>query len=300
MATLFDTLQQRLSAAPAPTAAPKVNIAEILQAKQGKGGVQTRGVGASSVTAGIAQDAAQQQVQQQAQQGQLQAAQLVGQQGQVEQGQQMAQEQLASQGRQAEGKLTSEALGQRAETSGIEALAKTQRQAQDSLKTTAINDKASLALQQMVADRNISLDNIFAEARMENKELNQRSDASKLEQKAFLLAMQDKSYLDELNRIGQERNLRDTINFDKEMQSVVFGQNFAKALDAMGFQAGQNAKERDVKKQLAQMSNGQIIQLANMASSQANLQSMYQGAGELLKEGLKRIPAPAKADSGRV
>jgi hypothetical protein len=121
---------------------------------------------------------------------------------------------------------------------------------------------------------------------MDNKQLEFRKDAAQLDEKATMLALSDKQYLDELNRIGQQRNLEDNIAFNKELQASVFGNEMSKVMDQYGFQADQNVKERDLKKQLAQLSNGQIIEMANAAAKAANMQATYTAAGNVATSAL--------------
>jgi hypothetical protein len=279
MATLLETLQKRLATPAQAPVAPKINIEEVLQAKKGKAAAPARGIQASAVGEAIAQDVGQQQLEQQQLAGQVQAAQLGEQQAGVEQAQDIAQQQLESQQRQFEAGQVAQEVGQLAGLAGAEQLAQQERAASDALKIEGMNNKAALAIQDLAANRNISRDNIFAQAKAEDKILSERDDASILEQQAFFLAMQDKDYLSELDRIGKQRLLEDEIAFNQEMRSSVFGSKFTEALDAMGFQAGQNVKSRDVKKQMADLTNGQIVELAQSNAKALNQRAVAQGVG---------------------
>jgi hypothetical protein len=292
MATLLDTLQQRLASAPAPAAQPQLNIAEVLRAKKGKGGATQGGPAASSIGAGIAADVGQQQLAQQQQTGQLAAQQLGAQQTDLQQKQQLAQEQLQQNQRMFQGNVAGQVQQATVGSQAQEQLANQQRQANTELKVKDLNDKASLALQSLAAERKLTRDNIFSDARMDNKQLEFRQDAADLEQKAFVLALGDKEYLNELGRIGQQRNLQDDVAFNKEMQSVIFGNDLTKVMDQYGFQAGQNVKERDLKKQLAELSNGQIIEMANAAAKAANMQAAWSAGGSALSKGADYLARP--------
>ena len=305
MASLLDTLKQRLSGAPqqapAPVAAP-VDIDAILKAKQGKAGSSV-GPAASSQAAAAAQDIGTQQLAQQQQQGQMQAQQLAGQEAAVQQKEQLAKDQLASNNRLFQQKQTATAMGQRNALQGSEDLANMQRTAGEQLKTQELSNKATLALQELAAERNISKDNLFAGARMDRKELSQRQDAAELEQKAFLLSMSDKSYLDEINRIASQRQLQDNVAFNQEVSRLTFGDSMAKMLDEIGFQTTQNMDKRTLNEQLASLTNGQVIELANAAAQAANMQAAWTAGGTAISkvgEYYAKQPAPAAPAPGGV
>ncbi len=306
MATLLETLQQRLASQPAPAAAPSPNLEEIMAAKKGKAATAPAAPAGSNVMGDIMQAGSQAAVEQQAQAGQM-AAQEIGQQASaVQQKQQLAQEGLASQQRQQSSQLASQAAGQRADVAAAEQDRQARLQAQEQSQTKELTDKATLAISQLASERGISRDNLFANARIENKELAARKDAASLEQKAFLLAMSDKSYLDELSRIGAERNLRDRDAFARAASDQAFGSEMSQLLAKFGFDAAEAAKDRTSKEKIAQLSNGQIIQLADAAARQANLQAQYEGIGKLATTGIdtyakygNRTSAPAPAPDAK-
>ena len=282
MATLLETLQKRLAGQgvqqTAPNVAPAINIEEVLKAKTGKA-VQP-GVQQSNVLQSITEESGQEQLKQQTQAGQLQAAQLGQQVQQLADTQKLAKEGLAAQNTQAQAGLTAQTQMQRTETQAAEQRAKVQRQAAEASKVAEMNNRATLALQQLTADRNLSRDQLFSDAKIDNKELAARKDSADLEQKAFLLAMQDRDYLDELNRIGVERNLTSKIEFDKQLADIVYGQNMASMLDDFGFTAAQKAKDRKISLDIARLGGNQIVDLARANAEQSNRRAAWEGVGK--------------------
>ncbi len=283
MATLLENLQARLASSPKPVEPePEMNLEEILQAKRGKAAIGGgASIGGSNVMSGIANDTAQNELAQQAQQGQVASAEIGGQVAQIDRSQQLGVDKLATQQRVGDADLAAKSQLERTATSTNEALSSQKRFAEEALKTTELSNRATLTLSALAAERSIARDNIFSNAKMENADLAQRKDAASLEQKAFLLAMSDKSYLDQLEKIGVDRNLRDAIAFDKEAHNLTYGHDLAALLQQFEFQSGQNTKERSMKEQLSTLSNGQIIQLADLAAKQANMQALWTSGGKV-------------------
>ena len=284
MATLLDMLQTKLaSTPPPPEAAPaQPNIEEIMAAKKGRQEAQPSAItGGSNVMGDVTQNLTKQALGAQAQEGQTQAAQL-GQQAQASQQKlDLGQQQLNQNAQQFQQQQVGQAQMQRTEVAAQENMATQQRQATEDAKTKEIADKTTLAMQALASERGISRDNLFATARSDNKELMARKDAASLEQKAMMLALSDKGYVQEINRIGAERNLRDKAAFDQEARRVMFGNEFSKLMDGFAAQANINTKDRDARDVIAQLSNYQIIQLAETEAKQANMRAMYEGIGNL-------------------
>jgi competence protein ComGC len=285
MATLFEQLQQRLAQAPAPApTTPAPNIKEVLAAKTGKA-IAPGGIAASNVGAGIATDLSNQALQQQATAGQVQAANLGQQAAGINQASQLAQEKLATQARQFSSQQTAagtQALNQLAAEGTI---TDQQRKATEDLKLTNMRNAATMTMQKLASDQDLARNDIFANAKYDTKVLADRSDAAELEQKAFLLALQDKSYMDELKRVGQERRLVSQLDFAAEAQKIALGNQMSQMLQELGFQAGQNLKESEFKEKLARMNANDVIMLGQLASTQANQRAMWEAGGSLIQAG---------------
>lgn len=285
MATLLEQLQQRLSgqqAVPRVQAGP--NIAEILQAKKGKAG-PIAGIASTSPAAEMAADQANVELQQQQQAGQLQAQALGAKEEEIRQAGETAQQKLLSAEQQASTALAGQAARQRAESSAAEESQLQKIKADKELKLNSISQGYQSALQKMASDRGIMIDSLFADVAQENAVLSARRDASQLEQKAALLALSDRQYIDELNRIGEERKLNDEIEFDKATKELVFGQELNKKLNDINFQIKMDSRDRDTLDQISRLSNYEIIDLANSAARQAMMKAQFEAGSEIAKAG---------------
>jgi hypothetical protein len=285
--TLLQMIQKRMAgtqpAAPAPSAQP--NIEEILRAKQGKAGVAAA-PGGSNVMGDVQQQGVNQAVADQQAQGQLQAAQIGQQAQQIGAKQALQAAQIQQKGSLADANLAADANSKLQGMAGQEQLAGMQRKSEVDRRSDDMASKATLMLQQLASERNIARDGLFSMARAENAELADRKDRASLEQKAFLLSMSDSDYLKELNRIGEERALQDEIAFSREARNVAFGRDLAKALDEMTFRSGEKAKDRAHRINIAELSDGQIIQLANMAIQDANNRAAWEAGGKVVTTGI--------------
>jgi hypothetical protein len=286
MASLLETLQKRLAAPARKPVEQEINIEEVLKAKKGKGAAPSRGVAASQIGVGIARDIGEQALETQQQAGQLAAEGIAQQQAQVAEQAALGQEELASQQRIVEASLAAQGLKARTGLIGSEELAGQQRAAAAGTQLASMNNKATSALQSIAADKGITMNNIFSDVKTSDKELAFREDAADLEQKATLLALQDRSYLDELQRIGQARRLDDSIAFSEELTQTMYDNDMLDFMNSINFRAGQDMKERNLKDQLAKLGNDQIIQMADLAAQAKNQEALYTGVGQVITTGL--------------
>lgn len=198
---------------------------------------------------------------------------------QMQEGLRLQQEQLDSQSRIFDAQqagIESEGALQRAsqeELSGI------QRDSSARSRLADINAKAQAQLTELSAQRDVSLDNLFSEFEYENKKLADRKDASRLEQAGFLLALQDRAYLAEVDRIGKMRNLTDSQAFDEEMTRIVMGDQLKSIIEQMDFDIEQDALSRERQAELAQIDIDSAIAVAQAEISASNQRAMWTGAG---------------------
>jgi hypothetical protein len=287
MATLFDALKNSLNAqqAPAPVESEQQQIQKVLAAKSGK----AAGTGGAPKASNLGEAQAINITQaQSAQVGQQAATAAVG--VQTDAANLATQDRVFQAGQQAQARSAADEIATR--TAGTteaiaarEQNATAQRQSQELMRTDAINSAASQKLKQMATDKRISVDDIFAEFKASNKELEFRKDAAELEQVGFLLAMQDKAYVDTLEMIGKEQNLRDELSFREEMYRVTFGNELNDLTDKLNFQTKYNADQRAFEMELAKIDINAALQLANAAIRDANNQAIAQGAIDTAKAG---------------
>ncbi len=288
MTTLFDSLKRKLSGDgedPTVLAPQQATIADTLRAKTGKAtsagtpGASNLGEQAATTTATtqLAQGSLAGRLAglsvQQAAEGQAQQAQTAA---NVEAANTRMQEQgLATQRQAATSQTTATEQG------GVQAA-----QLGETMKVTALNAAADQELRKLAADKQLNVDNIWRDFKTSEQELQYRKDAAQLEQTGFVLAMRDKAYVDELNRIGTERDLTDKMNYKDEMERVVLGDEMDKLMSDMDFKRSFNANQREWDTKLAGMSYDAALQIAQAAIAQDSKNQMFSGAGEAAKAGI--------------
>jgi hypothetical protein len=153
-------------------------------------------------------------------------------------------------------------------------------------KIDQINASASRALAQLAAESQLTTDDIFANFRRENKDLAARRDAAQLEQLGHILALQDQSYLDELNRIGERRRFYDKAEWAKEKQRLIYGENLNNVMNDLGFRRGEDIKDRQFQEQLAYMGAEDALKVAMAAIQDANNAAIASGVISGTKAGV--------------
>jgi hypothetical protein len=128
-------------------------------------------------------------------------------------------------------------------------------------------------------------DDLFAQFRQGTQELAFRKDAAQLEQTAQQLALKDKGYVDELERVGTLRRLDDSDNWRNEMQRLTLGDKLSSTLDSIKFKIDLNADQRTFDEQMSRM-NADVASAVLLSKLQgANAQQTIQGATGLAKVG---------------
>jgi hypothetical protein len=286
---LFDEISKRL-ASTERAGGPQVGqsqIEDVLRAKKG------RAAGPQGPAAtGLAAQATEQQPDALA--GRLAGAQLgaaaeaqKAQQGiqarGLEQQAQLGREQLATQGQ-----ITHDQL------KASEEQARSRRTAEENMKLDSIQNTATQKLRELTSQRGLALDDMFQGFRQSNQELAFRKDAAELEQLGFTLAMSDRAYLDELNRVGRERQLTNDLRFREEMANLTFGAETAALADDLGFMEELNASNRIWEKELTKLSSGDKLDLARAMIQDSNRRQMWTGVGNIATAGLEYNEAKEK------
>ena len=284
MATLFDNLRQSLAQkGEAPTGQQR-QIESGLSARTGKAAPST-GVMSSRLGEQAAIAGSKQQLTEQESAGRLSGEELVSKEKDLAKQEERKLAALESQKGLAERGLATKATLEREGRSGAEELAGMEIDAKKQQNLFAMNTAAESNLREMAANRGIKMDNIFASFKRSNLELEDRKDAAKLEQVGFLMAMQDQRYVDEINRIGTLRDLKNDIAFQEEMNNLVWGQETSLLMDSLDFKWGEDVKDSDFAKQLASIDIESAISLSNSAINDAANAAMYEGAGTVVSAG---------------
>lgn len=262
MATLFDQLQERLANPEQPTPSQEQEgIARILRAKGGKAG-SGGGAKASAVGEGVAQQGVNAAVAQQGLAGSLMASQIGAARDAQATQTATAEADLAATRRIAEEGMATQAAGAREQIGAQTEISAAARQANEEMKTAAINAQATNQLRALMTQRGITLDDIFANFKQSSQELEFREDAAQLEQFGFNLALSDKTYMDELSRIGRQRNMDSELAFQAEMNDIILGADLSETMDELGFAKKFGAQQREWEKTLTEMGADAKIELA--------------------------------------
>ena len=287
MSTLFESLQAKLGNNDelTPLASQQKTIAESLRAKSGKAAA-TSGPAASSIGEQATQAAAQTGMAQQRQAGQLAASGIAGQAEAQAEKIATAKSALASNERVAQQGLARQGQGASEQLAGQEEMALGQSAFNETQRVEMVNVTADQKFRELASELGMSTDNIFREFERSNKELAFRQDGARIEQVGFMLAMRDKAYLDELNRIGIERDLTDKLNYKEDMQRLVWGQELSLMMDDLGFKTKLNANQREWNDTLARIDLSTALKLARSTLADEQQSQMISGTGNLAKAGI--------------
>lgn len=299
MPTLFDKLEKKLSGASNDVqlfAPQQAGIAGALRAKSGKGPGGGGVPAASNLGEQSAIGSAQSTLQQGAANAAIAGAKLgvaADTQAQKIAGAEAA---LANQASQANKALATQAQASGEQIQAQQDQAMAGLRADESRKVELLNHQASSQLKQLAADRGLTVDNLFRDFDFSERELAFRKDAARLEQLGFMMAMQDRAYLDELNRIGIERDLTDRIAYAEEMQNTIFGQNMSMVIDDLGFRRKLGDNQREWDRVLASMDLESAMAIAAAQARDANTTAMWSGGGAAVKAGIDyAVKKPAKS-----
>lgn len=118
-------------------------------------------------------------------------------------------------------------------------------------------------------ENRIQLDRILSELEQNKGALNQERQQMALEQAGFLMAMQDKQYVDTLLDIGRRRNLDDATQFRIEMQNMTFGGNIDFLRQKLGQQDIMAVNDREFQRALSDMTLEEAIKIADLETAHA-------------------------------
>lgn len=277
MASLLERIEQIGADAPQPQ---QKGIEQVLRQKTGKAR-KRKGPAASALQEQQAITAGQQAIREQTFAERLADVQARGQEQAVAEQQALQEQKLQQQQDIAQQRLASEAALTREGIRAGEEEAQTRREAATKSKTRDMNVKAESQLRDMASQRGMQLDNLFAQYQFDTADLEDRQDAAQLEQQAFMLAMQDRKYLEELDRIGKERQLQNEMRFNEELNSIVMEQNLNNLLDNLNFKVGRDVKGRDFNQQLGQINIDMAIDIAKASTRDAMERQKWEAIGQL-------------------
>jgi hypothetical protein len=145
----------------------------------------------------------------------------------------------------------------------------------------------------LASEGRAATDDVFAQFRQGTQELAFRQDQAQLEQVAQRLALQDKSYVDELNRIGTLRRLDDDNNWRSEMQRLTLGDKLSDVIANAKFTVDLNADQRAWDEQMSQLNSDTAWAVFQSELQSKNAGQTVQGLSGLAKTAVSAYQKPA-------
>lgn len=276
MASLLDRIKD-IGQTPQPQQA---GIQKLLEAKTGKA-VTPTGPAATSLAEQAALGATRQAVREQTFSERMQQFEQSRQEKALAQQQKQQEEALRKQEELKQQQMATETAIRREELTAAREMGITSREAGADRQIKAINNQADQRLRDLASQRNLQLDNIFSQFQFDSAELEDRRDAAQLEQQAFLLSMNDKQYLTELENIGRERQLLTDQGMREEMQRIVMGDNMDAMLDDLNFRRDRAATRRQFSQDLAQIDIDSAMDITRAAIKDDANRRMWESAGTI-------------------
>lgn len=207
------------------------------------------------------------------------AASNLGEQQAVAQGNQQIQTQVAP-------AIQMQQAGQEAQSAGIQQQEEQQvQQIEQTRKFDNIQNK--LKTQQLLND-----------LERDKGRIDLARDKARLEQVGAQLRLQDKKYIDNLQREGQKARLGDSINFQESMAQSVLGSNKELLEKNLGNKSILDVNDRDFQKSLAQMGASDAYKMFKDDAKAQKERALYTGIGGLVSAGAGAYGASAGAKGG--
>lgn len=197
----------------------------------------------------------------------------------------LGQQQLDEQLRQGQQGLAAQATTQRANLASQQSQAFQRLDTQEEMKREAVTMQAEQAVANLLSNRKLSENDIFASFRQDERELEFRRDQAALEQMGTMMALRDRAYIDELDRIGRQRRLDDEQAFTKESARLALGDQLALYLDKLGWAEADLVDNLRFAEKLAQMDINQAWAMMKMATDANNAAMIASGATGLASAG---------------
>lgn len=148
--------------------------------------------------------------------------------------------------------------------------------------------RSGIALQQSAEQlqNRFRTQNLLAELERDKGSLNIEKDRSRLEQLASGIALQDRKYLDELQREGTRKRLDNKIAFEEELARSVMGSSTDILKKYLGDQSALAMSDRQFQRLTSQMSLDDALSMARGNQQAAQQAGMWSAAGGLAGAGI--------------
>lgn len=155
------------------------------------------------------------------------------------------------------------------------------------MTTDQIMNNFSNAFDKLSTETGLERDKMFHAFQSSNKELEDRRDAAELEQVAFLHSMQDKAYLDEIQRISRQRQLEDDVAFQQTVLETTFGDDFQRGLREAGFTMDMARDDAAFRKEVAALDLDTARALIRAEAKSQATSNIISGVTTAVKAGVK-------------
>jgi hypothetical protein len=197
--------------------------------------------------------------------------------GQVKQKGDIQRKQLASQAKQTRANIGLAEQQQAMELQSAKMGAAKKRASSERMKIRQVNAAADQRIDALVAEKDLMIDDLFDQFARSEKELEFRRDGANIEQLGHELALRDRTYLDELSRIGRERELQDNLNFVEESRRLILGNEVDSLIEELDWRRAFDAKERDFNYKIKNMSFNDAYKVFEAETKAANQKAMWEG-----------------------
>ena len=290
--SLYNALQKRINKGAQPLLAEAGNanagstLAAINAAKSGKATGAAAPVAPSLAEQAAASGAAT-DVQQAANQSSL-AAQVTGMAEQQQTAETALNESaLTQQMQQGQQQLAAQASAQRENVGSTQRLSRMRMEADEQMKGDAISSKAEETIANLLSNKKITENDIFSSFAQDERELAFRRDAASIEQMGTLLALRDRAYVDELRRVGAQRNLDDELEFSKESARLALGDQLYLYLEKLKWTEADLTDNLKFSEKMAKLDIAQAWAILKMATDANNSAMVMAGATQAASAGIQ-------------
>lgn len=128
--------------------------------------------------------------------------------------------------------------------------------------------------------------------------LENREDIAAMEQVGFLARLENRQYIDNLQKAGRQNRLTDSLSFKEEAAKQMFANHERIVENDLAFQALIQANDRDFQMEVATIDLNAAMELANIAAKDAATQQAMSGVSSLIEGGAKAYGSGMFSSSG--
>lgn len=135
-------------------------------------------------------------------------------------------------------------------------------------------------------ENKMKTDQLLNDLERDKSRLDLARDKSRLEQVGFQLRLQDKQYIDTLQREGEKRRLGDDAEFRKAMTETALGNNKQLLEKNLTGKSVIDASDQEFRKSLASMGASDAYNMFREDQKAAKQKAMWEGVGSLTSSGI--------------